>query len=177
MEFDTEGHLDAVERSVSLLRRDGKAASAVVLSRAYPTTVEDLWDALTNAERIPKWLLPISGELELGGRYQFEGNAGGVITACKPPALLAITWEFGGDVSWVEVRCSGTGAGLVKLALTHVSHLSADWSEYGPGAVGVGWEMGLMGLAIYLARPTDPQLDEAAFSASADGKAFITGSS
>lgn len=177
MEFDTEGHLDAVERSVSLLRRDGKAASAVVLSRAYPTTVEDLWDALTNAERIPKWFLPISGELELGGRYQFEGNAGGVITACKPPALLAITWEFGGDVSWVEVRCSGTGAGLVKLALTHVSHLSADWSEYGPGAVGVGWEMGLMGLAIYLARPTDPQLDEAAFSASADGKAFITGSS
>lgn len=91
MEFDAESHLGTVERSVSLLQRDGQATPAVVLSRVYPTTVEDLWDALTNAERISKWFLPISGELELGGRYQFEGNAGGVITACKPPALLAIT--------------------------------------------------------------------------------------
>ena len=52
MEFDAESHLGTVERSVSLLQRDGQATPAVVLSRVYPTTVEDLWDALTNAERI-----------------------------------------------------------------------------------------------------------------------------
>ena len=83
MGFDFESHLGAVERSVSSLERDGLPAGAVTLSRSYATTVEDLWDAVTNGERIPRWFLPISGELELGGRYQLEGNAGGVITACN----------------------------------------------------------------------------------------------
>ena len=177
MDFDVEGHLGAVERSVSSPERDGKPARAVTLARSYATTVEDLWDAATNRERIPRWFLPISGELALGGRYQLEGNAGGVITACEPPSHFTLTWEFGGDVSWVEVRCSGDGAGLARLVLTHTAHLSEHWDEYGPGAVGVGWEMGLLGLALHLAQPTEPKPDEAAFTASPDGKALITGSS
>ena len=58
MGFDFESHLGAVERSVSSLERDGLPAGAVTLSRSYATTVEDLWDALTNGERIPRWFLP-----------------------------------------------------------------------------------------------------------------------
>ena len=95
MGFDFESHLGAVERSVSWLERDGLPAGAVTLSRSYATSVEDLWDAVTNGQRIPRWFLPISGELELGGRYQLEGNAGGVITACKRPSRFALTWELG----------------------------------------------------------------------------------
>ena len=106
MGFDFESHLGAVERSVSSLERDGLPAGAVTLSRSYATPVEYLWDAVTNGERIPRWFLPISGDLELGGRYQLEGNAGGVITACKRPSHFALTWEFGEDTSWVEVRFS-----------------------------------------------------------------------
>ena len=177
MEFDFESHLSAVKRTVSLLKRDGQAASAVTLARSFGTSVEDLWDAVTNGERIPRWFLPISGELRLGGRYQLEGNAGGEITACEPPAHFAVTWEFGGDVSWVEVGVSDDGAGRAGLTLTHTAHLSGHWDEYGPGAVGVGWEMGLLGLAIHLAQPTVPKPGEAAFATSPDGKAFITGSS
>ena len=177
MEFDVEGHLGAVERSASSLERDGRPARAVTLARGYATTVEDLWDAITNGERIPRWFLPISGDLELGGRYQLEGNAGGVISACAPRSRLALTWEFGGDVSWVDVRFSAAGAGRARLALTHTAYLSEHWNRYGPGAVGVGWEMGLLGLALHLAQPAAPKPDEAAFAASRDGKAFITGSS
>ena len=177
MEFDAESHLGAVERTVSLLERDGQAASAVGLARSFATTVEDLWDAVTNVERIPKWFLPISGELRLGGRYQLEGNAGGEIVACEPPAHFALTWEFGGDVSWVEVRVSDDGAGRTRLTLTHTAHLSEHWDTYGPGATGVGWEMGLLGLAIHLAEPDQPMPDEAAFATSPEGKAFMTGSS
>ncbi len=177
MDFDAAGHLGAVERSVSSLERDGRPARAVTLARSHATTVEDLWDAVTNGERIPRWFLPISGELELGGRYQLEGNAGGVITACERPSRLTLTWEFAGDVSWVEVRVSDNGDGRTRLTLTHTAYLSPHWGEYGPGAVGVGWEMGLMGLALHLAQPTAPKLDEAAFAASAEGKAFIAGSS
>ena len=177
MEFDFEYHLDAVERSVSSLERDGRPARGVTLSRGYATTVEDLWDAVTNPERIPRWFLPVSGELEPGGRYQLEGNAGGLITACQPPSNLALTWEFGEDLSWVEVGFSADGTGVARLTLTHTAHLSEHWDEFGPGAVGVGWELGLLGLALHLAQPAAPKPGEAAFAASPEGMAFITGSS
>ena len=177
MHFNMKLHLGAVERSVSSRERDGQPACAVILSRCHATTARDLWDAVTNRERIPRWFLPISGELEPGGRYQFEGNAGGVITACEPPSRLALTWEFGEQVSWVEVRVSNDEAGQARLTLTHTQQVSEHWVQYGPGATGVGWEMGLVGLAMHLAQPDAPKPDAAEFATSPNGKALITGSS
>ncbi len=177
MGFDVKEQLRAVERVVSLLERNGRPARAVTLSRSFDTTTEDLWDAVTNSERLPRWFLPINGQLELGGRYRLEGNATGVIQACKQPSHFSLTWEFGGDISWVEVRISDDGAGRSRLALRHTAYHSEHWSEYGPGAVGVGWELGLLGLAIHLEHPTEPKPDEAAFAGSPEGKDFIIGSS
>ena len=177
MGVDTESHLAAVERSVSSLERDGRPARAITLGRGFPVPLEDLWDAVTNRERIPQWFLPITGELELGGRYQLEGNAGGAITACEPPSFYAVTWEFAGDTSWVDVRCSRDGAGSAHVELTHTALLSPHWDEYGPGATGVGWELGLLGLALHLDNTDEPKLDGEAFAASPEGKALITGSS
>ena len=176
MKLDVESQLGSVERTVSFLERDGQPASAVSLSRSYETTVENLWDAVTNGERIPRWFAPVSGELELGGRYQLEGNAGGEITECERLSHFALTWEFGGDVSWVEVSLSNDGDGRARLTLTHIARLSGHWDEYGPGAVGVGWEMGLMGLALHLDDPTAPMPDAVEFATSPEGRAFISGS-
>ncbi|MCY3969744.1 MAG: SRPBCC domain-containing protein [Acidobacteria bacterium] len=89
MSLDVEGHLAAAERSVSSLEHDGRPARSVTLDRGFPVPLEDLWDAVTNSERIPRWFLPITGELKPGGRYQLEGNAGGVLTACEPPSRYA----------------------------------------------------------------------------------------
>ena len=177
MKFDVEGHLAAVERSVSSLERDGLPARAVTLSRIYESAIEDLWDALTNAERIPRWFLPVSGNLVPGGRYQLKGNAGGMITACERLSHFALTWEFGEDVSWVEVRLLADGDSHTRLTLTHTALLSEHWDTYGPGAVGVGWELGLMGLAIHIVQPNEPKPDEVAFATSTSGKSLITGSS
>ena len=177
MDLNVDSHLAAVERSVSSLERDGKPARAVTLARTYATTVEDLWDAMTSAERIPRWFLPVSGDLELGGSYQFEGNAGGTITHCEPPSFLGLTWEFGGDVSWVEVRLAQDGAGRARLALTHTALLSDHWTEFGPGAVGVGWEMGLLGMELHLTRPGAPKIDAQTFHLTPEGKALHIGSS
>ena len=160
MNFDVQGHLDAVDRSVSSLEREGQDAHAPTLSRSYATTLDDLWEAMTNADRIPRWSMPITGDLELGGRYQLEGNAGGTIIACEPLSHIALTWEFAGDVSWVDIRFSDEGAGLARLTLMHTSLHSPHWDEYGPGATGVGWELALLGLALHIADPTAPMPDE-----------------
>ena len=177
MELDIAGHLGAVERSVSELEVEGRPARAITLTRTFSTTVDDLWDALTNGERIPRWFLPISGELALGGRYQFEGNAGGLITACERPSHVAVTWEFGGDVSWVEVRLSGDEPGGARLTLTHTMRLSDQWETFGPGATGVGWEGGLLGLALHFGSPDDAISDPTGFALSEEGQAFYRGAS
>ena len=176
MNFDPSTHLSALERAVSSGEREGEPARAVTLSRCFGATAPDLWDAVTNPERLPRWFAPVSGDLEAGGRYRVEGNAGGVITECERPSHLALTWEFGEDVSWVEVSVADEGAGRARLTLTHTMRPSDHWDTYGPGATGVGWELGFLGLALHLADPAAPKLDEAAFAASGDGRAFIAGS-
>ena len=179
MKFDIPTHLGAVTRVVTSRERDGRPAKVVVATRTYDTALADLWDALTSPERIPRWFLPVSGELRLGGRYQLVGNAGGEITRCDPPRHLALTWEFGGEVSWVEVHLSEDPAGGAKLELEHIAHVGDDrWDQFGPGAVGVGWELALMGLAEHLA--THAPVDRAAFEAwstSDEGKQLIGRSS
>ncbi len=177
MDFDIEGQLGAVERTVSRLERAGQPAAAVAIARNYAVTAGDLWRAMTDSNHVPRWFLPLSGELKRGGRYQLEGNASGEITACTRPSHLALTWEFGEDLSWVEIHCGVQQAGTVRLALKHTGHLSPHWDEYGPGAVGVGWELAFMGLARYLAYPSKPKLDATTFAASTDGQALIIGSS
>ncbi|MEO1333535.1 MAG: SRPBCC family protein [Myxococcota bacterium] len=176
MRIDFQHHLGAVDRSVASLEIEGKPARAITLVRTFDTTIDDLWDAVTNPERLPRWFLPVSGDLRLGGRFQLEGNAGGEITTCNAPRHLAVTWEIGGDTSWVEVRLSSEGPEQARLALTHTALHTPHWDTYGSGATGVGWELGIMALALYLADPT-VELDEATLAASPEGKALIRGSS
>lgn len=152
MTFDLASHLGAMSRSVRNVEKDGRPAKAVVASRIYDTTPADLWDALTRAERIRRWFAPVSGDLRLGGRYQVEGNAGGTVLECVPEQKVALTWEFAGIPSWVTVTLTPEGTGT-RLELEHVAHLSPHWDTYGPGAVGVGWDLGFMGLSRHLAEP------------------------
>ena len=127
-------------------------ARVVVASRTYPAPIDDAWSAVTDPERIPRWFLPVSGDLRPGGRYQLEGNAGGEILVCDRPGHLAVTWEYGDEVSRVEVRLQADGPASTRLRLEHTAPLHEDrWREYGPGAVGIGWELTLAGLGLHLA--------------------------
>src|SRR3546814_17557590 len=95
MPFDTIAQAAMVVRQVADVTHEGLPCRAVVASRAYPTDIDDLWNAITDKARIPRWFAPVEGDLTLGGKYQIKGNAGGTVTACEPPKSFALPWEFG----------------------------------------------------------------------------------
>lgn len=178
---DINAQVDAVTRGVSTLEQDGELSHVQTLTQNYSSPIDDVWDAVTSPERIPRWFLPVSGDLRLGGRYQLEGNAGGEVLECAPPADGAahyrITWEYGGGASWVVVRLSSVGTDATRLELEHTARAGdvppGFWEQFGPGATGVGWDGGLLGLALHLTGSTDlpPEAAEA-WALSDEGKAF-----
>ncbi|MGH3648079.1 MAG: SRPBCC family protein [Micromonosporaceae bacterium] len=176
---DIVGQLNAVHREVGQREVRGSDGRTVVLRRDYDAPIEDVWDAITNAERIGRWFLPVTGDLRLGGTYQLKDNAGGEILRCEPPRLLGVSWIFGeptdpAAVSEVEVRLSAED-GRTRLVLEHAAMVDARWAEFGPGAVGVGWDMAVLGLGLHLQGVSIE--DPGAWVQSEEARRFMTGSS
>ena len=151
--IDVVQQVNAAQRRVGGRVLEAGQARTVTIARSYETSVEDLWDAATNPERIPRWFLPVTGELELGGRYQLEGNAGGTIESCDPPHGFGATWEYGGSMGWIEVRLSAQGDARTLFELEHITPVDdgGHWDRFGPAATGVGWDLALIGLTLHLA--------------------------
>jgi uncharacterized protein YndB with AHSA1/START domain len=152
MSFDLAAHIGAMSRAVRNLERNGEPAKAVITSLVYDTSVDDLWDAIVVADRRRRWFGVVTGDLKLGGTYKIEGNAGGTITECVPRERIAATWEFGGGVTWVNVRLTAEGQGT-RLEVEHIAAIDPRWGQFGPGAVGIGWDLWFMGLARHLEAP------------------------
>lgn len=155
---DVVGQINAVRRVVGSRVFNASELRTVTISQRYDTTVEDLWDACTTAERIARWFLPVAGDLRLHGRFQLTGNAGGTIERCDPPNSFTATWEFGGETSWIEVRCAADGGGA-RLEIEHIGPGDDEkWAQFGPGAVGIGWDGALCGLALHFRPDGSPDL-------------------
>ncbi|MPZ83869.1 MAG: polyketide cyclase [Actinophytocola sp.] len=177
--IDVAHQINAVRRRVSSRVFEAGEARVVTVSQVYDTEPEDLWDACTDASRIPRWFLPVSGELRLGGRYQLEGNAAGTVERCDPPKSFFATWEYGDETSWIEVRIVPESADKSRLEVEHIAHVDDErWAQFGPGAVGVGWDMILLGLALHLTPGPKLAPEEAmAWQISEEGRTFATESS
>ena len=179
--IDIVTEIEAIRRTTGDRATPAGNGKAVVLEREYDAPIEEVWDAVTSPERISRWFLPISGDYRVGGRYQLEGNAGGEIVACERPNRFKVTWIYGqpenaGDVSEVEVRLSSVAGDRTRLEVAHVADVPMDrWAEYGPGAVGVGWDGVLLGLGLHLRGGSieDPN----AWQVSDEGREFYTRSS
>jgi uncharacterized protein YndB with AHSA1/START domain len=148
--IDIANQLNAIHRTVELLPpADGFGERVrVLLQRGYDAPIGDVWDAVTQPDRIKRWFMPISGELRVGGSFQLEGNAGGEILTCEPPRLLRVT--FGGPTSVVEVRLSAQGESNTVLELEHIVPIELAQSGAGALYVGPGWDGALMGLDLFL---------------------------
>lgn len=179
--MDYSNALGSEFQTVRNVEREGQPARVVECARDYAADATTLWAALTDPECIPRWFLPISGDLKVGGRYQLEGNAGGSILVCDSPEVVEVTWEFGGNTSWLNLRLTPQGDG-VRLILTHTmpqdDASEEHWAKYGPGATGVGWDLSFVGLALHLENDGASIDQEAsmAWMTSDEGKVFIRAS-
>lgn len=155
----------------------GNNTRTLGLSRVLDAPIDTVWGAFS-FDRIQRWFAPVSGDARLGGRYQVEGNAGGEIVTCDAPTSIAVTWEYGGDISHVRIELSELPSGGTQFVFEHTADVDPErWAEYGPGAVGVGWDMGLLGLARHVEHGYDTPIETPDWMTSADAKAFAAGSS
>ena len=79
-------------------------------------------------------------------------------------------------MSWIEVRLTAEAAESTRLEIEHIAHVSDErWAEFGPAAVGIGWDMAVLGLSLHLSGgpAMDPQ-EGMAWAGSDEGKRFMT---
>lgn len=83
----------------SLRSSDGKGV--VRMADRFHTDIDDVWSALTDPQRLGRWLGEVEGDLRLGGEFRarffasgWEGT--GRVQACEPPQrFLVVTSEAG----------------------------------------------------------------------------------
>lgn len=132
------------------IRTDPDGGSSVVWRRDFPDTVEDVWSAITDSERLGRWIGTWSGTPAVGGTVAFtmtgEVDAGGevgapvdvTIVACDPPHHLAVDLpEDGADRAWhLDLTVSPTDAGAVLVFAQRLvdgvrrSDVEAGWTWY-----------------------------------------------
>jgi uncharacterized protein YndB with AHSA1/START domain len=76
--------------------RSADAAGVVRIEDRYGTTIDDLWEALTDPGRLAGWYGQVDGDLRLGGEFRTyiaadDIESVGRVEACEPPRRLLLT--------------------------------------------------------------------------------------
>ncbi len=106
--------MTTTEQINAVIRRVASSGDrhAITVQQTYPTSVEDLWSACTEAERLARWFEPIEGDLRRDGRYRLtDSGTQGTIERCDRPTSLRISWEYGDDTSHIEVGFASAATG------------------------------------------------------------------
>ena len=134
------------------LRTEGDRCG-VRFERRYDASPEELWSALTEPDRLRRWLADVAElDLRVGGRFllRWQESDGtqetdGTILALDPGRLIELNWTYPGEpdsVARFELRPDGDGTILVL-----------DHRGLPPGSIagyGAGWHSHLDSLAAHL---------------------------
>jgi uncharacterized protein YndB with AHSA1/START domain len=141
-------------------------ARVAVFTRTYETTIEDLWDACTDPERLRRWYVPITGDLRVGGSFAQTNMGSGTILACDAPHLLKLS--LGGGMDEIELRLSpGAEDGTTMLELQHAT--TVDSHDIGGQmfdavfCMGGGYYPRLLALDLHLRGTLPDDYDSTAF--------------
>lgn len=125
---------------LGMLRLEGERRG-VRFERWFATPVDEVWDALTNPERLARWLAPGSIGNDAGDAVRLDFAQGGTVTGrvlrCEPPSLLEFEWRFAGETESVvrlELAATDGGTHLLldhrALGAGHAAGYSAGWHAY-----------------------------------------------
>jgi uncharacterized protein YndB with AHSA1/START domain len=88
-------------RILGSMRRIDEKRGAVRMEDVYATDIADLWSAITEPDRLARWIATVEGDLRVGATVQthftstWEGP--GRIDVCDAPTHLVVTMEPGTD--------------------------------------------------------------------------------
>lgn len=112
----------------------------LVYEDVYATGIDDLWQAVTDRDRIARWMVDLTGDLRLGGTWSVvaEGDepswATGTITVCDAPRSFTTSWHAIEEeptelvVTLDEVE-GGTRMHLVHTGIRSIFY-GAGWQTY-----------------------------------------------
>ena len=131
-----------MEDLVSRLGEVVREGSAVVLrfERSYDASPAEVWEALTDPDRVARWLGswtgdPASGQVLLVMTDEADAPAEPVlIDRCEPPLRLDVTMDPG-DGGWPLSLVLTEHAGRTTLVFEH--RLA---EPYDAGSIGPGWQ-------------------------------------
>jgi uncharacterized protein YndB with AHSA1/START domain len=166
------------EPDPELLHRTIPAGDArvAVFTRTYQTTVEDLWDACTDPERLRRWYVPVTGDLRVGGSFQQVNMGSGTIVVCNAPHLLKLS--LGGGADEIELRLwPGDQDATATLELQHAttldSHVIGGEMYDAIFCMGGGYYPRLLALDLHLRGTLPADYDSAAFHLNSDMRSTI----
>ena len=136
MSEDTRG----MTRIVGTLRSvDGRGV--VRMEDRYDTDIDDLWSALTDPQRLARWVASVEGDLRLGGGFRARFTSGwegsGRVDTCEPPRRLLVTMAPGEEDETVieaELAVDGDRTRMVieerGFPLDEVAAHGAGWQAH-----------------------------------------------
>lgn len=98
---------------------------SLALDFQYTTTIEKLWSALTDSEKLAKWVLDNDFKPVVGHRFRFrqqpneywDGIIEGEVLSVEPPNRLSYSWAVGDEKHTVTWTLQDLGGGKVNLHL------------------------------------------------------------
>ncbi|MEU4198017.1 SRPBCC domain-containing protein [Kribbella sp. NPDC026611] len=148
------------DRILGSLRSAG-GTGVVRIEDSYATTIDDLWEAITDPARLTRWYGEISGDLQAGGKFRAyvasnDIESAGQIEACEPPHRLRVTTRET-DESYRRGQGAAPYDGIIEATLTAAEDQTVLVLEIQGMPVdkiafyGAGWQIHAENLATYLA--------------------------
>ena len=134
----------------------------LVYQDVYSTTPDDLWQALTDPERLRRWMADFRGGFGIGREWEVYDGEGerwavGTVTVCEAPRRLVTTWHaIEEEPTELEVTLAEVPGGT-RLTLRHEGIQSIFY--------GAGWQTYLELIEPHLAAPDALLVDDAAWHA------------
>ena len=116
----------------------------------YDTDTDDLWSALTEPQRLARWIAEVDGDLRVGGEFHARFTSGwegpGRVDVCEPPQRLQVTMAPGQkDQTVIEAELVAEGDRTCLV----IQERGLPLDEL--AAHGAGWQAHVEDLAAHLA--------------------------